>query len=169
MAGGRAGDQRLPGLGAEARMTVFMAASQVFAFLAVIVGWLRGGHPERFGAAVVLLSYFSSSQIHTWRVGDFFWATAVKALVMTLIFGWLAFRADRWWPFVTTAALALALLVHGFTLVIPDLPRDTAMSALVGLWIVIYLTVLGGIVERWLAGEPAVSGAAVWGRRCAAS
>lgn len=149
-------------------MTVFIAASQVAAFFAIIVGWLRGGHPERFGAAVMLLSYFSSSQIYTWHIGNFFWATAVKALVLVLIFGWLALRTDRWWPLLTTAALALAVLVHGLTLAIPELPTDTAKSALVGLWIVIYLTVLGGAMERRLAGEKPVSGAAVWRRRRAA-
>jgi len=128
------------------------------------VGWLKGGHPERFGAAVLLLNYLVSSQVHLWRIGNFYFGSAAGDFVLLLIFGWMALKTDRWWPFVVTAALALAMTIHLLTLTMPDLSRYAATSAQIGLWILINLTVLAGVFERWLAGEPAVSGRIRWRR-----
>lgn len=146
-------------------MTVFALASHLLGFVAYIVGWLKGGHPERVAATALMISYAVSSITFRWRVGDFYWASAAGELTLMLIFGWLAFRSDRWWPFVTTAALALIMLVHGLTLFAPDLSAYAAQSAQVGLWLVIDTALLAGVGERWLAGEAAVSRTAVWRRR----
>lgn len=146
-------------------MTAFMAASHLLAWLAYSLAWLKGGHTERMGVAAQLCGYVLSSVTFRWRIGDFYWATAAAELTLMLIFGWLAFRSDRWWPFVVTAALALIVLVHGLTILAPALSSYAAMSAQVGLWIVIDTALLLGVLERWLAGEKAVSGAAVWRRR----
>lgn len=146
-------------------MTAFMLASHAIGFLAYIAGWLKGGHPERMGASVLLCGYVFSSATFRWRIGDFYWASAAEELTLMLIFGWLAFRSDRWWPFAVTAALALVMLVHGLTILAPDLSSYAAISAQIGLWIVIDTALLFGVLERWLAGERAVSDTAVWRRR----
>lgn len=133
---------------------------------AYVVGWLKGGVPERFGVTVLLGSYALSSVTFRWRIGDFYWASAVEDLALMLVMGWLAFRSARWWPFVVTAALVLILMVHGLTILAPALSTYAAASAHIGLWVVIDTALLFGVLERWLAGEPAVSDTVVWrGRR----
>lgn len=82
-----------------------------------------------------------------------------------LAFGWLALRADRWWPIAATALLALSVLVHVLAMVNPGLSRFAMLSAILGFWILLYVVVLGGVVERWLAGERAVSDERIWRRR----
>lgn len=94
---------------------------------------------------------------------------AASASVITLIFTSLALRSGRWWPFVTATALILMLLVYVLELVTTDLTRYAASSAQLGLWLVVYLSLLAGVSERWLAGEPAASAAAIWRRRILAS
>lgn len=136
---------------------------------AYVVGWLKGGHPERFGVTVLLASYALSSVTFRWRIGDFYWASAVEDLTLLLIMGWLALRSARWWPFVAAAALALIMVVHGLTVLTGGaLSAYAAASAHIGLWIVIDTALLFGVLERWLAGERAVSDTAVWRRRRAA-
>lgn len=98
------------------------------------------------------------------------WAEDVSLLpmqnfIIMLAFGWLAFRVDRWWPIAVTALLGLCVLVRIIGMANPDLSRFAMISALLGFWIVIYLVVLAGVVERWLAGEDSVSGGKTWRRR----
>ena len=140
-------------------------ASHLLGLLAYTVGWLKGGHAERFGVTMLMVSYALSSVTYRWRIGDFYWASAAEDLALMLIMGWLAFRSARWWPFLVTAALALILMVHGLTILAPALSTYAAASAHIGLWIVIDTALLFGVLERWLAGEPAVSDTAVWRRR----
>ncbi|HWQ87258.1 hypothetical protein [Brevundimonas sp.] len=129
------------------------------AFLSFIVGWLRGGHPERFGVAALLCDFaVTGLAVHT-PVGQT--AAAVSTFAVTLVVIWLAFRSDRWWPFVAAASLTLSVLVDLLERANSGLSRYAAESAQVGLWIVIYLTLLAGVMERWLAGEPAVSAVAL--------
>lgn len=143
-------------------MTAFALASHLLGFVAYIVGWLKGGHPERLAATALMINYAVSSVTFRWRVDDFYWASAGSEFTLMLIFCWLTFRSDRWWPYVTTAALALIMLVHGLTLLAPNLSAYAAQSAQVGLWLVIDTALLVGVGERWLAGETAVSRRAVW-------
>lgn len=128
------------------------------------VCWLKGGHPERFGVVVLLLSYLVSSQTYLWRIDNFYFGSAAADLVLLVIFGWMALTADRWWPLAVTAGLTLCMMVHLLTIISPDLSRYAATSAQIGLWILIDLTLLAGVVERWLAGERSVSSMARWRR-----
>ncbi len=73
-----------------------------------------------------------------------------------MIFVWLAFRSPRWWPLVATASLILIVLVHVMQMM-TLIPFNGAASARVGLWLLLYTVVLAGALERWLAGEAAVS------------
>lgn len=90
---------------------------------------------------------------------------AASAIVITLIFIWLSFRSARWWPLVATPALMLCVMVFVLEWLNPDLSRYAAGSAHVGLWGLVYLALLAGAAERWLAGESPAGAAAVWWRR----
>ena len=136
----------------------------------MVVCWLRGGHPERFGAAVLVVDHLATIGFAEYGpVGQSYLSDLGRDVGVALVFGWLALRADRWWPFAVTAGVALSALVQVMGMVIPDLPRYAVLSALLGLWILIYTVMIASVAERWLAGEPAVSDAAVWRSRRGAS
>jgi hypothetical protein len=138
-------------------MTPFVIALTATFFAAVIAGWLRGGHPERLAAAVLLLTRpVIVNPLVSWRIGDVYLDSTIEDVLWTLFFGWLAFRSDRWWPFAATAAMALVVLVHILTMV-TDISWAAAVSARVGLGMLAYLAVLAGVAERWMAGEAPVS------------
>ena len=115
-----------------------------------------GGRPERFGVAVLipLRLVFANPDV-TWNIGDVIVDSAVEDTLMLLIFGWLAVKSNRWWPFVVTATTALTLLVH-FLSIVTDISWDAAVSARVGLALLMYVAMLGGVAERWLAGEASI-------------
>lgn len=79
-----------------------------------------------------------------------------------LIFGGLALKGDRWWPFAMTATLALVVLVHVSMALTPDLDHRADLSARLGLGILTTMSLLLGVFERWLAGERPVSELAAW-------
>lgn len=91
-------------------------------------------------------------------------AFAVTAVIM-LIFTGLAFLSDRWWPFVTAAALMLNIMLSVLEWFDFGLSRYAVVSAQLGLWILIYLSLIAGAAERWLAGEGPGQGVAVPRRR----
>lgn len=134
--------------------------------VAFIVGWLKGGHPERFGVTVLLFHAVAEELYRHWRFGDGSFELAlyvavaeelaVGRLVLALIFGWLAFRSPRWWPLAVTASLVLILLAHLLTIITP-ISYNAGASARVGLWLLVYVVVLAGVAERWLTGETPVS------------
>lgn len=126
-------------------------------FVAAIAGWLRGGHTERFAVAALLLGQVVIDIAYDdWVIGDVYVDSAIEDALKMLFFGWLAFRSDRWWPFAATAAMVLMLLVHILTMV-TDISWGAAVSARVGLELLVYLTLLAGVAERWMAGEAPVS------------
>lgn len=141
----------------------------ILAQLSITVGWLRGGHPERFGAAVLLLDYLAGNLAHHWGFRDPYMYSVTQDFVVMVIFGWLALRADRWWPIAVTASLALTILVRILGMFDPDLSRFAMLSAVLGFWLLLYTVMLAGVVERRLAGETAVSATAVWRSRRRAS
>lgn len=77
--------------------------------------------------------------------------------MITLIVIWLALRSDRWWPLVAAASLTLCVVVELLERMNPGLSEYAAASAQLGLWIVVYLALVAGVGERWLAGERPVS------------
>lgn len=42
----------------------------ILSYVALTVGWLRGGHPERFGVVVMLFYALVEISYRDWRVGD---------------------------------------------------------------------------------------------------
>ncbi|MDI6624807.1 MAG: hypothetical protein QME55_08755 [Brevundimonas sp.] len=105
-----------------------------------------------------------SSATFRWRIDDFYWGVAAQAVAVMFILGWLALRSNRWWPLVAAAAVVLIVLVHGLTIVTSITPA-AAVSARVGLWMVVNIALLAGVAERWLAGERAVGDRRTWRRR----
>ena len=135
---------------------------------AFVIGWRWGGRPERFGVATLLLIDMASMLYYGWWIGDVQVGSAADDVVQLLIFAWLTLRSDRWWPFVVTASLALMVMIH-FLTIVSDLPSFATMSARIGLWILLYLALLVGVAERWLAGESAISSREIWRRRSPSS
>ena len=127
---------------------------QVLAWLSFVIGWWRGGRTERFAVAVLFCDY-AFTRLTTGMAGAH-QMVAVAELVVTLIFVWMAFTSDRWWTLVTSAALALCALVFVLEWANPGLSLSAAISAQSGLWFLVYLSLLAGVAERWLAGEKAV-------------
>lgn len=139
----------------------------IVAWVSFAVGWLRGGHTERFAMAVLFCDY-ALTGLFTGMAHEFE-LVAASAFVIALIFAWMAFRSDRWWMLVAAAALALCALVFVLDWTNPALGRNAAISAQIGLWFFVYVSLLAGVMERWLAGEPAVGDAATWRRRISTS
>ena len=137
--------------------------------IAVVAAWLKGGHVERLGATAVLLVFAVSFLVHPLRLWNVHIGDAALDIGLMLFFGWLAFSRDRWWPLPMTAVMALTVLVHVAMFVIPTLGQYADISARIGLGILMALTLLAGVGERWLAGETAVADAAQWRRRRRAS
>lgn len=87
---------------------------------------------------------------------------ALQDTLLMLVFGWLAFKRDRWWPLATTATMVLVVMVHLSMVLVPGLDHRADLSARLGLGILTTLTLLFGVFERWLAGERPVSQRAIW-------
>ncbi len=142
-------------------MTVWQIAGTWFSLMVYAIAWFRGGRPERFGAAVLILDGLLSIVLFRWGVSGVYPNAMIKESLWLLLIGGLAFRSDRWWPIVMTAAICLIILTYGLRLMDPSLSLYAAMSAHVGLDYLIDLTLLFGVLERWLAGEQP-GGRAAW-------
>ncbi len=148
-------------------MTAFFVVTNLIALVAFVAGWTRGGHPERFAVGVLLFDYLATSLIYrSWT--HLFALQVAQDVCLLMIFCWLALKGARWWPVVTAGALALIVIVHFFTAVAP-MGRDPVLSARLGLWFLIYTTLLAGVGERWLAGERPASEGPQWRRRVGAA
>lgn len=138
------------------------------AWTAFAFAWLRGGHPERFGVAVLLTGAMIEVFIVRWQIGELEVGIAGTQAVLLTVFARMAFTSERWWPLVVTACLVLIIMVHLLTVLTP-LSFYAAMSARVGLWLLLHVVLLVSVGERWLAGEPAAREVAIWRRRISAS
>lgn len=141
----------------------------MLSLVAVTAAWVKGGHPERLGALVIMAAFAVSFWTHEIRIGDFYAGDAVVDLALAGVFVWMSVTRDRWWPLFMSAILGLTLLVYVASLTVPGVGPYAAVSARVGLGILTALTLLAGAGERWLAGERPVSATAVWGHRSRAS
>ena len=144
-------------------MTAWQFSGLAFGLVAYAAAWLRGGRPERFGAAVLLIVCMISSIIFTWRIGGFHLPALLLDVGRLLVFGWLCLWSDRWWPFVATASIGLMVVVQGARLVDPSISQYAVASADVGLGFLLDLALLLGPWERRLAGEPP-AGPAAWAK-----
>lgn len=150
--------------------TTWAVIEMCLGMTAYAVAWFWGGRTERFAAAVMLL-YFAvqiSSIVHGWESAGNYLPRRIVDYVRVLIFGWLCFRSDRWWPFLMAAPLGLSALVDVVVVFEPGISRNGAISAKIGLAYLFDLTLLLSFCERWLAGEPP-AGRAAWARADAAT
>lgn len=146
-------------------ITIWGVAGIGLGMAAYPVAWFWGGRPERFAAAVLLLHFAVAimSFIYRWEPLGFQLPRRMDDYVRLLIFVWLCFRSNRWWPFLMTAAMVMAAMVDVVALLDPAVSHWDAASAKVGLGYLIDLTLLLSVFERILAGEPP-AGRAAWAR-----
>lgn len=144
-------------------MTPFVLATMILKWTTLGFGWLRGGHVERLAVTVLFCDHAISRAMVGLSGG--YRIVIASECVVAAIFVWLALRSGRWWTLVASAALLLCILVFVLEWVQPDVSRKAAMSARIGLWWVISLSLMIGVWERWLAGEAPVSPSLVWRRR----
>lgn len=126
-------------------MTPWQISGILFGLAAYAIAAIAGGRPERLGAGLLFLAYLLSSLTEGWAVAT------VEDSVRLLIFGWMCLRFDRWWLFLTTAALAQVVLVDVLKLLDPTFPHYAAISAQVGLEFLVDLGLLAGAFEHRLA------------------
>lgn len=143
----------------------FVLALAVTSLVTPVACWMWGGRPERFGIGLALWTDLAFSYA-TWQVGDVYVDSTIADAIEAAAFGWLAFRSNRWWPFVATVACVFSLLVHLLTMV-TDISWDAAVSARVGLGLLFYAALAAGPLERWLAGEAPAGRDRTWRRRVA--
>jgi len=144
-------------------VTPFVLATAILKWAVLALAWLRGGHPERLAVAVMFCDHAVTRL--TTRLPGGHELSMVSECLVAAFFVWLALRSNRWWTLVAAAALMLCVLVFALEWADPAVSRNAAISARIGLWWVICLSLLAGVWERRLAGEPAVSPRSVWRRR----
>ncbi|HEY0600655.1 hypothetical protein [Brevundimonas sp.] len=142
-------------------MTLWQSGGLAFGYLVCAVAWFRGGRPERFAAGVLVLGGLLAGPANAWRVGGVFPLWLALDGGSLLIFVWLAFRSDRWWPMVAASSYGLIVLAQAIRLTDPTFSHYAMVSAHVGLGYVTDLSLLFGVWERWLAGEQP-RGPAAW-------
>ncbi|RYG17612.1 MAG: hypothetical protein EON96_06455 [Caulobacteraceae bacterium] len=146
-----------------------MAPFQLFFLLVSLAvfatAWLRGGHTERAGVVILVAAYVAAVMAYPVTLNGFRLGEAVIDVLVLVAFVWLALRRDRWWTFGAAACAALTMVAHAMVLLTPDLQlhhvrADVAARWGIGLLMVVCLA--AGVLERWMAGEIAVSQQARW-------
>lgn len=134
-----------------------MPPTQLFFLVSTLVilpiTWSRGGHPERTGVVVMLLTYLAGLFLQYVRVDQFMVGYCLADLFMMAALIWMTLKYDRWWLFLASAAQALSVLSYVSVLSQPEL---TARENVAAQWIfglISLYALLGGVLERWLAGE----------------
>lgn len=141
----------------------FLLAYVIISMVTPVLCWVWGGGPERYGAGLALWIHVAFSY-GAWKIGDVYVDSTIEDALQAAAFGWLALRSNRWWPFVAAIACAFSLLIHLLTMV-TDISWGAAVSARVGLGLLLYAGLMAGVLERWLAGEIPASRGKVWRRR----
>lgn len=90
----------------------------VFAVSVCLFAFLKGDEPERIGAGAYLLGWFASLLVQTdGELYDMQWAMFALDFIMLVIFGALAWKAQRAWPIWACALQLLAVMSHLMILV----------------------------------------------------
>lgn len=134
-----------------------MPPTQLFFLISTVVilpvAWLKGGRAERMVVVVLLVNYLVAPFLQPARIGELMFGLAVADLVLLGVLGWLTLKCDRWWLLLATAAQGLVVLAY---LAVMTRPEITARENIVAQWVFGLITLyalLGGVLERWLAGE----------------
>ncbi len=137
-------------------MTPFQA---FFLYLSLIVfawGWFCGGHPERRAVMAILLAMIASLLVEDIGTERVRWAVIVVDLILLIYVLVMTLRIDRWWLMATTAALFLTMVAHAGMFLDPELSLRVNVATRWVFGVVVMLSLGGGVVERWLAREPAI-------------
>ncbi|WP_439478296.1 hypothetical protein [Brevundimonas sp.] len=135
-------------------MTWFSYLVLAFSMAVFALAWLKGGHPERFGALLMSTAYLVAAVAPPVVVaGGLMLFDAIADAALLAVFLWMSLKGDRWWPFLAAAAMVLTGLVHAAMILIPELDTRADLSARLGLTLLTVLALLAGVGERWLAGE----------------
>lgn len=124
---------------------------------AAALAWFRGGRPERTAVAAILAAWSVGLALADWRLGRSAVGPALSDLGLLAALAWLAFRHDRWWLLAAAAAQSLAVAAHVALALQADLTQGENLAALSVFRLLCLLALSGGVVERWLAGEPAAA------------
>ena len=154
-----------PANGRSGAITIYLIVVQVLAVASFIVGWWKGGRVERLGAAILVCDTLLTPAIVGLAAPGAHRAAMMVQILTALAILWLTLRFDRWWLFVASGALILCGLVTVMEALNPALSLYAALSAQLGLWALVYLSLLAGAGERWLAGERPAADGAIWSRR----
>lgn len=139
-------------------MTWFSYLILIFSAAVVALAWLKGGHPERFGALLISTAYLVAAVAPpVLAYGDLMLFDAIADVALLAFFLWMSLKGDRWWPFLAAAAMFLTNVVHAAMILIPELDTRADLSARLGLTLLTVLALLAGVGERWLAGERPVN------------
>ena len=123
----------------------------------IAVAWFAGGRPERAATAAILTAWSVGLVLAEWRIGRVSVGLALTDLGLLIALGRLALGHDRWWLLAAAAAQALAVAAHLAMLLRDDLSPAAHLSALAVFDALLLLALLGGVMERWLAGEAPTS------------
>lgn len=146
-------------------MSIWMWAGFWLGVVVYPVAWIWGGRVERFATMMLVVQclVMGTNHVFDWSIGGTYTTGKVVDFVCLLIFCRLCFRSDRWWPLLMAAGLALKALADVVGWLDPGVSDFGVASAKIGLGYLIDLTLLLGVLERWLAGEEP-AGQAAWAR-----
>ncbi|WP_417231812.1 hypothetical protein [Brevundimonas sp.] len=129
------------------------------------LAWLGGGHTERAGVALYLCLYIVGRLTQHIQIGNPLLAPALVDLVFLIGLAWLALKRERWWPLVASALQVMVMLVYVGAMLVPGFNYRSGIVAIMVLGVLGLYCLLGGVLERILAGETPASASAVWRRR----
>lgn len=119
----------------------------------IAAAWFGGGRQERMTTGIVLVAIAFSGLLDGWRIGRSQTGAALCDLVLFLVLLYLALSRDRWWLLVVAATQGLVVTAHLALVLRPDLTSMENLAAVNVFYILGLLGLLGGVIERWLAGE----------------
>lgn len=115
--------------------------------------WFKGGRIERTTTGVVMIAIAFSGLLDGWRIGRSQTGAALCDTVLFLALLYLALTRDRWWLMVVAATQGLVVMTHLALVLRPDLTSMENLAAVNVFYLLGLLGLLGGVLERWLAGE----------------
>jgi hypothetical protein len=141
---------------------------QVFFLISILaifpLAWFGGGHTERSGVALFLCLYIVGYLVQHLLIGNLMWGEVLVDVVGLAGVVWLALKRERWWPLAAAAIQIMILLVYAGTVLIPGFSLRSGVVANMVLGALNLYCLLGGVLERILAGETPASAGAIWTR-----
>lgn len=152
-------------------MTPFQIVALCFTVAAPLIAWFGGGPSERFGALATLMWLAAGlagpfglvpEAARAFRISDVPVYDTAFEVALLAAFLLMALKGNRWWPFAASAVMVLGVLVYLALPFVPHMRGRPEISAHLGLALMLDLVLVAGVGERWLAGEAAARGLAIW-------